>query len=78
MTIAPRTAFGRSAKSGARTIAVARMSPAVMSDESCDFTPADSAVADCDRLASTVNPPNRPVDTFAAPRPMSSWSGSIS
>ena len=40
--------------------------------------PADSAVADCDRLASTVKPPKNPADTFAAPRPMSSWSGSIS
>ena len=50
ITIAPRTALGRSANSGARKTAVARTRPAVTSDDSCDFAPAASAVAVWDRL----------------------------
>ena len=78
MTIAPRTAFGRSSNRGARKIAVARMRPAVTSDDSCDLAPAASAVAVWDRLASVVKPPNRPLAMFAAPSASSSWSASIS
>ena len=54
------------------------MSAAVTIEESCERVPADSAVADCERLASTVKPPNSPVERFAAPRATSSWSASIS
>ena len=78
MTIAPRTAFGRLAKAGARKTAVARISAAVTIEASCDLAPAASAVAVCERLASDVNPPNSPAERLAAPSASSSWSASIS
>ncbi len=78
MTIAPRTALGRLANSGARKIAVARISADVTSELSCDMVPANSAVAVWDRLASVVNPPNSAEARLLAPRPSSSWSASIS
>ncbi len=78
MTIAPRTALGRFVKSGARIRAVSRMRPDVRSDESCVRVPAASAVAVCERLASVTKPPKSPDEMFAAPRPISSWSASIS
>ena len=78
MTIAARTDSGRFANSGARTTAVARIRPAVISDDSWVRLPAASPVADWLRLASTANPPNSPAPAFAAPRAMSSWFGSIS
>jgi len=46
MTIAASTDRGRLAKSGARTIEVARMRPAVMSVDACVRVPAASPVAD--------------------------------
>ncbi len=78
MTIAARTHSGRFLKIGARTTAVARTSPAVISDASCVRPPDASPVADWLKLASTENPPNRPAAAFAAPSAMSSWSGPIS
>ena len=54
------------------------MRTAVTIEESWDRAPAVSPVAVCDRLASTVKPPNSPDATLAAPRATSSWSGSIS
>ena len=45
ITIAPSTALGRFWNSGARRTAVARIRPAVISEESCDLAPAASAVA---------------------------------
>ena len=56
---------------------MARIRPAVMSDDSWDLAPAVSAVAVWLRLASAVKPPNRPDVRFAAPRATISWSGSI-
>ncbi len=76
--MAARTAVGRLRKSGARTTAVARISPAVISDASWVRLPADSPVADWLKLASTAKPPNRPLATFDAPSAISSWSGSMS
>ena len=78
MTIAPSTASGRFANSGARKIAVARMSPEVTSDDSCERAPAASPVAVWDRLASVTKPPNSPDARFADPSASSSWSASIS
>ena len=78
MTIAARTALGRSAKSGARTTAVPRTRPDVTSDASWVRAPAASAVADWDRLASTTKPPKIPVARLLAPSATSSWSGSRS
>ena len=48
------------------------------SDKPVLWSPADSLVAVCDRLASAVKPPNRPLAMFAAPMANSSWSASIS
>ncbi len=78
MTIAESTASGSFANNGARTIAVARTSAAVMSDESCVRLPAASPAADWLKLASTGNPPNSPAPALAAPSAMSSWFGSMS
>ena len=78
MTIAARTDSGRFLKIGARTTAVARTRPAVISDESWVRLPAASPVADWLKLASTAKPPNRPAPALAAPSAISSWSGSMS
>ena len=78
ITMAPRTALGRFWNRGASSTAVARIRPDVISDASCDFAPADSAVAVWDRLASVEKPPNRPDVRLAAPSASISWSGSIS
>ena len=78
ITMAPRTALGRLLNSGASRSAVARIKADVTSDDTWDFAPALSAVAVWDRLASAVNPPNRPVPMLAAPRATISWSASIS
>ena len=78
MTTAARTVMGRSWNKGASTSAVASTNAAVTSDETCVRAPDASAVADWDRLASTMKPPNRPEERFAPPRATSSWSLSIS
>ena len=51
--MADRTAVGRLRKSGARTMAVARIRPAVISDATWVRLPAASPVADWLKLAST-------------------------
>ena len=73
-TIAASTALGRLVNSGARKTDVASTRPAARSDESCERAPADSAVADWDRLASGVNPPKSPELMLAPPSATSSWS----
>ena len=78
ITMAPRTALGRLWNRGASTSRVMMISTAVTIDESCVRSPASSAVAVDERLASTVKPWNRPALMLAAPRAISSWSGLIS
>ena len=78
ITIAARTDIGRLRKIGASTIAVASTSAAVMSEASWVRFPDASPVADWLKLASTGNPPKRPLATFEDPIAISSWSGSMS
>ena len=78
MTIAPSTASGKSWNSGIRNSIVTTRKPNRTMFESCVLTPDESATAERERLASTVNPCSRPAPRLATPSAMSSWSASTS
>ena len=73
MITAPRTALGRSEKSGAKTINVRMTAAPVVSVATCDFAPALSFSELAERLVDTGIPWNSPAPTFAAPWASDSW-----
>ena len=77
MITAPRTAFGRSEKSGARKSSVSSTSAPVISDAIGVRAPADSFSELADRLVETGIPWNTPAPAFAIPCATDSWSTSI-
>ena len=67
ITIAPRTASGRSANNPARKRIVSSAISPVTRKATGDFAPTRSAAADADGPPVTVKPCNTPAPMFAAP-----------
>ena len=78
MMIAASVAFGSPSKSGVRNSIVTTSSTATNRPESRERTPAPTATALRERLASTGKPCSTPAPRFEAPSATSSWFGSTS